>query len=74
MIDPKDLIPLTGDFKIGGIFYLQEGKEFLTCCIHPEELKDEKRKLELSERTKKYQGKGRLFLNRNKPWHAMNGY
>lgn len=73
-IDAKDLIQLSGDFKIGGIFYLQKGTEFFTCCIFEEELKDDKRKSELQQLTKQYMKEGRLFLSRNFPWKSVMGY
>lgn len=74
IIDPKNLIPLKswGDFKKGGKFYRLEPDGQYSLCVLPErEFEDPLRGGELEHWTKVYITKGRLFLNRNKPWASI---
>jgi hypothetical protein len=68
-IDPKDLIPITDPFHVGGIFYMKVGDGiYEECCFHEEEKENGVRWDELMYITKVYKSEGRLFLRRTMPW------
>lgn len=75
-IDPKDLVPVQAkEFRPGGWFYLRTGDwEYKMGVIHPQQIKDPMDAFNARLWLTKKLEAGLIFVNRNRPWYAMNGY
>ncbi len=73
-IDPKDLIPIElSGLLPGSTFYRKESENDYAKCMAPTEKEldnmTEREKWEYRSATIKFHSDGRLFINRNKPFH-----
>jgi len=71
-IDPLDLLPLTfADFKVGGYFYILKDGYYLMAKVTLEDIKTPEGRFNYLAWVRSLEG--RMFVNRNAPYSAMNG-